>query len=424
MLYSTVSVLALAASAYAAPARVYGKRAAQDVLVFQFADVLEQLETQFYSAALGKFQEADFTKAGFAAASIATELFQGIQQDEAAHSQALQAALKAMGAEPKTDCQFNFDFALGDVATMAATARVVENVGVGAYLGGATLITDPVLLDAAGGILTIEARHQTILNVLSGTGSAIPQAFDIPLTPSDVLAMASPFFSSACDLGIPASTSLTLTNSGTVAPGTLLTFSSSAINDTTPADGLFCNMMVGGAANSINLPMGECVVPEGINGPVALWITSDSQPLINNVRDRATNKQIAGPTIAYIDTKPQFIGQLARMGVATATQTDSASVSTTTISNDQASSILQSASSAPTGNAGSSGGAVSKAVTGNAALSVVGFTTIPFSAAPTAAFAATSAASAEPTGDAGAADYGADGAGSDSYAAAPSETWA
>jgi hypothetical protein len=77
---------------------------------------------------------------------------------------------------------------------MVANARVVENVGVGAYLGGATLISDPVILDAAGSILTVEARHQTILNVLS-LGSAIPQSFDIPLSPPEVLAIAGGFVS-------------------------------------------------------------------------------------------------------------------------------------------------------------------------------------------------------------------------------------
>ena len=86
---------------------------------------------------------------------------------------------------------------------MAQVARVIENVGVGAYLGGATLITDPVLLDSAGSILTVEARHQTILNILSSSGTAIPDAFDIPLTPSEVLALAGPFFDGACDTGIP-----------------------------------------------------------------------------------------------------------------------------------------------------------------------------------------------------------------------------
>jgi hypothetical protein len=84
---------------------------------------------------------------------------------------------------------------------MAATARVVENVGVGAYLGGATLISDPELLDAAASILTVEARHQTILNVLN-LGSAIPQSFDIALAPPEVLAIAGGFIS-GCNIPIP-----------------------------------------------------------------------------------------------------------------------------------------------------------------------------------------------------------------------------
>lgn len=83
---------------------------------------------------------------------------------------------------------------------MAATARVVENLGVAAYLGAAHLVDDPVLLTAAGSILTVEARHQTILNVLSN-GASIPQAFDLAFLPNEVLAIAGAFISN-CDLGI------------------------------------------------------------------------------------------------------------------------------------------------------------------------------------------------------------------------------
>lgn len=79
-------------------------------------------------------------------------------------------------------------------------ARLVENLGVSAYLGATTLISDPQLLVAAASILTVEARHQTIHNLLAG-GTSISTAFDLALTPNQVLAIASPFIS-GCDLGI------------------------------------------------------------------------------------------------------------------------------------------------------------------------------------------------------------------------------
>ncbi|KAK0205988.1 ferritin-like domain-containing protein [Desarmillaria ectypa] len=344
MRYST-SILCLAAplAAVAAPARFYGKRSDTDILVLKFADVLEQFESSFYQSALSKFQVSDFTAAGFASASVPTELFSVIQADEATHSSALQSVLKSSGQQPITSCSFKFDSALTDVATMAATARVVENLGVAAYLGAAPLLSDPILLQAAGSILTVEARHQTVLNLLSGTGSAIPQAFDIGFTPSEVLAVASPFLNPGCDLGVKANPTLTVTNTGSVGPGTLLTFESSAINGSSSGS-LFCQMIVGGAAFSISLPLSACVVPQGINGPVALWITSDSQPLLNNVRDRATSQLVAGPTMAFVDTSPQAIGQLVRSSVASSSSNGTVSVTTSTISPEQASSIISSAS--------------------------------------------------------------------------------
>jgi len=352
MRYSTIFALAAPLAAiHAAPVR--RQKANIDVTILKFADVLEQLETEFYKQALAKFQASDFTAAGFASPDVAIQQFQTIQSDEATHSVVLQAGLAAVGETPITSCKFNFDFALTDVTTMAAVGRVVENVGVGAYLGAAPLVTDPVVLQAAGSILTVEARHQTVQNLLSGVGTSVPSAFDIALAPSEVLSVAAPFFDGPCDLGIPAHPTLSLANTGNVGPGTKLEFKSDALNGTIPEDSLFCQMLVGGEPNSITFPIKECVVPD-INGPVALFITSDSQPLVANTRDRQTNnnKLVAGPALAFIDTKPQMLGQMLR---SSGTTGGASSESTSTISPDQASKVIEGAQ--PTGTSSAAGSA-------------------------------------------------------------------
>ena len=84
---------------------------------------------------------------------------------------------------------------------MTATSRVIENLGISAFLGAAALIEDPQLLTAASSILAVEARHQTVLNVLTG-GSAISSAFDMALSPPQVLAIASGFIKD-CPLPVP-----------------------------------------------------------------------------------------------------------------------------------------------------------------------------------------------------------------------------
>jgi hypothetical protein len=91
---------------------------------------------------------------------------------------------------------------LTDVPTMLKIARKIEYLGVAAYLGAAHLLDDPVLLGAAASIVTVEARHQTVLNILAGTATVIPQAQDLAFTPSEVLALAD-LVVSGCDLGIP-----------------------------------------------------------------------------------------------------------------------------------------------------------------------------------------------------------------------------
>ncbi|KAL7281918.1 hypothetical protein ACG7TL_003385 [Trametes sanguinea] len=65
---------------------------------------------------------------------------------------------------------------------------------------------------------------------------------------------------------------LTITNVGSVSPGTALMFFLPAINGFT--DGLFCQMLLGGMPTSIAIPAG----PVNVN----VFITSDMQPLNNN----------------------------------------------------------------------------------------------------------------------------------------------
>lgn len=105
-------------------------------------------------------------------------------------------------------------------------------------------------------------------------------------------------------------------------------------------------MLVGGMPFSISLPFSSCVVPSGITGPVAIYVTNDTQPLNNNARDRFLGDIVAGPTMAFIDNDPEQLGALVRTVSGGSSSSDSSeeSTSTATISPAAASSLLASAS--------------------------------------------------------------------------------
>ncbi|KAF7982285.1 hypothetical protein HWV62_28944 [Athelia sp. TMB] len=344
----SLSLIALAAPYLVSALPFKHKRAAAtDILVLQFADVLEQLETQFYSQALSTFQVSDFTTAGFFDAQIPIQLFTSIQLDESTHSTTLQSAILAEGAKPISGCTFDFSSVLTDVATMAATARVVENVGVGAYLGAATLISDPQLLSAAATILTVEARHQTILNVLAG-GSAIPASFDMALTPPQVLAIAGAFIS-GCDTGITPNAALAVTNTGSVTTGTTLSFSSSALNGSVDT-----SMMIGDLPAAVVLPYSACTVPAGINGPVLIFVTSDDQALANDVVIQATETVLAGPAMAFIDIVTEEIDIVVKSGSSSSSSSSGSGSSGSGSSGSGSSGSGSSSSASATGTASAS----------------------------------------------------------------------
>ncbi|KLO15776.1 hypothetical protein SCHPADRAFT_824188 [Schizopora paradoxa] len=368
-----------------------------DLLVLKFANVLEQLETQFYTEALQKFQTSDFTAAGFADANVPIQQFTNIMNDESTHTTVLAAAIQSLGDQPISGCTFDFSSVLTSVSAMAPVARLVENVGVGAYLGAAHLLDDPVLLTAAGSILTVEARHQTILNVLNG-GTAIPQAFDIPLDPQEVLAIAGSFIS-GCDTGITGLPPLTVTTTGSIQAGTSLSFSFDALSSISDTSTLSCQMLAGGMPASLSLPFDQCVVPTGLTGPVAIYVTNNTQPLVNNPRDKFLGNIVAGPTMAFIDNDPEDISSLAITGQvgnsvsnstgssssdSSSTSADS-STSTATISPASASSVAAAAGATSTDSGSLSNNVGGVPPTANTetgtspdgAISVSGWTTIP-----------------------------------------------
>jgi hypothetical protein len=265
-----------------------------------------------------------------------------------------QSVINAFGSEVVSGCTFDFSSVLTDVETMVATARVVENVGVSAYLGALTAISDPSLVTAAGSIMTVEARHQTVLNLLSDATS-IPQPFDMALTPADVLALAGAFIS-GCDLGVsgtwlsaPADRSrmtrnlanppLTVMNGGSLVPGMKLDFSSPALNGTIPENvslslhttqdesdqvvcpqQLSCQMFAGGVNSSVFQSISDCAVPANISGPVYVFITEDQTTPGKRYMDTTMKEGspmsnvVAGPALLFIDNEPDLIGNLIRPG--------------------------------------------------------------------------------------------------------------
>ncbi|KAI8444191.1 ferritin-like domain-containing protein [Phakopsora pachyrhizi] len=289
-----------------------------NLVVLNFALTLENLEAQFYQDALALFPPQAMQKAGLSAFQ-ATAITQQIQRqliDEQTHVSTLQAAIHGAGATPFAGCQFNFRSVLTDPITFLSSARSIEAAGVSAYIGGASLITDPAVLGAAATILPIEARHSSLLNLFSG-GSSSPQAFDIPLSPPQVLAVVGGLLQNcqASDLGLTANQPLSvidgLTQSTLFTTGSILQFQTSAQIQNMEGNTLSCQMLIGGATNAVVMPASSCIVPTQasggpLNGVAAVFLTSNAQPLSTNIATQPKNV-LAGPALIFIDSNQQEV---------------------------------------------------------------------------------------------------------------------
>jgi hypothetical protein len=167
-----------------------------DVGVLNYAYVLEQLEASFYAAVVG----------GSTFSSTFTNEEQAILRDlgkhEAIHRDFLRAAITGAAGASGLAPMLTFDFSsvnVGNKAQVLGAAQTFEDLGVGAYNGAGRYLRDGGLLTIAGKIVSVEARHASVIAGLLSTNAIAPpgqidaNGLDKALNPRDVLAAARPF---------------------------------------------------------------------------------------------------------------------------------------------------------------------------------------------------------------------------------------
>jgi hypothetical protein len=172
---SALAPSALAAPSHGRPPAAFGKG---DVGILNFALTLEYLEAAFYNGA---------SAANLPLSPQAAAFLKVVTVDENAHVKFLKGAL---GSKAAKSPKFDFKGTNTDAGMFMATAQVLENTGVHAYLGQVLNIKNPDYVKAAGSILTIEARHASVIGLLndpSGTAITPDGPRDTPLTASKVL---------------------------------------------------------------------------------------------------------------------------------------------------------------------------------------------------------------------------------------------
>ncbi len=155
-----------------------------DAGILNFALTLEFLERDFYQMAL------DAGVLSGQALGVVTNL----RDHEAAHVDAITAALQGAGATPAPKPQFTFPpDALASQDSVIQLASVLEPTGVGAYLGAGPMIQNPDFLEAAGTIAGVEGDHVVAIKNLQGVVPPANVAFEQALTKDEVLAAVAPF---------------------------------------------------------------------------------------------------------------------------------------------------------------------------------------------------------------------------------------
>ncbi len=132
-----------------------------DFAILNYAYALEQLEAAFYTQAVATMF------AGATSDEIA--MFTDIRDHEIAHREFFKTALGTNAMESLTPDFASVNFS--SKASVVATAKAFEDLGVSAYNGVGFMIKDANYLTIAGKIVSVEARHAAYIRNLASPGS-------------------------------------------------------------------------------------------------------------------------------------------------------------------------------------------------------------------------------------------------------------
>jgi len=169
-----LGAIAPAAMAAGNPPKTFG---AGDIGILNYALTLEYLESAFYDQA---------TAGGKITSAQLKTFLRTTTRDERDHVAYLK---KALGSKAVKSPKFDFKGIPTNEKMFAATAQVLENTGVHAYLGQAGNIKSGAILGAAASIMTVEARHAGAIGLINNAAGGISPSgsFDSPLSAAAVL---------------------------------------------------------------------------------------------------------------------------------------------------------------------------------------------------------------------------------------------
>ncbi|KAF7979492.1 hypothetical protein HWV62_42336 [Athelia sp. TMB] len=240
-----------------------------DTTVLNFALTLEHLENAFYSGALAKYSESDFTAAGLP--KYARGRFEEVAAHEAAHVAFL---TKALGKDATAACTYDFPYT--SPASFAALSQTLEGVGVSAYAGAAQYISSKAYLTAAATVLSTEARHASWVASAVNKVAGWSGPFDVALGLDSVYSLAAQFITScpSSNPALPVKAFPKLAFPATAAPGSKVTLTFDVPKGTKAAD-LYAAFYTGTGTEYAPISSSKQVtIPSDLRGTVYAVVTT------------------------------------------------------------------------------------------------------------------------------------------------------